>query len=124
MPGVGHGRFPLQQMLVLLLQAREAVALQAVVLDIAHAAFDLPLVPRRARLRGQDRHAVVLAERLHLGIQLRVVPVRLLDRRLEVVDHQDLRHAAEMPEGVLHAADEVLRGLAIDRLAVSLAAVS
>ena len=32
--GVGHGRFPPQQMLVLSLQAREAMALQSVVLDI------------------------------------------------------------------------------------------
>ena len=113
----------MHQMIVLRFQAWETMPLQSVVLDIAHAAFNLPLVPGRARLRGQDHHAVVLAEGLDLGIEVRVVPVRLLDRRLEVVDHQDLRHAAEMPEGVFNAANEIFGGLAIDRLGVSLAAV-
>ena len=35
-----------------------------------------------------------------------------------------LRHSAEVPEGVLQAAEEVVGGLAVDRLAVALAGVA
>ena len=66
----------------------------------------------------------MFAEGLNLGRQFRVVPVGVFDRRLEIVDDQHFRHAAEMPEGVFNRANEVLRGLTIDRLAVSLAAVA
>src|SRR5271169_593155 len=121
--GVGHRGFPVEEMFILLLQARETVALQPILLDIIDAAFDLPLVPRRARLRGQDHATVMLTERLDLGIQVRVVPVGLLDPRLEIVDYQDLGHAGKMPKGVLDAANEVLGRLAVDCFAVALAAV-
>ena len=48
----------------------------------------------------------------------------MLDGGLQVVDHQRLGHAAEMPEGVLQHADEVLRRLREGGLAVRLARVA
>jgi len=59
---------------------------------------------------------------LNLRVQFRVVPVRVLHRRLEVVNDEHLGHAAEMPEGVLQRTDEVLRGLVIGGFAIALAA--
>ena len=99
-------------MLVLLLQAGERAALQRVVLHILHARFDLPLVPRHVGLGRQNHRAVVPAERLHLGRQLRIEPVGMRDGRLEIVDHQRLGHAAEVREGVFQAAEEVFGRLA------------
>jgi len=75
---------------------------------------------RHPRLGWQDHGAVVLTERLDLRMQVRIVPVRLRDGRLEVVDHDRLRDAAEVPEGVLQAPQEVLRRLVVDHLAVDL----
>ncbi len=43
---------------------------------------------------------------------------------IEVVDHQRLGHAAEVVEGVLQTADEVVRGLSVNRLAVGLAGMT
>ncbi len=79
-PLVGHLRLPVQEELVLLGQAREDPPLQGVPLHVLHAAFDLALVPRRVRLGGQEHRAVVLGERLQLGMDLRVVPVGLAPR--------------------------------------------
>ena len=47
-----------------------------------------------------------------------------VDGGLEVVEDQAPGHAAEVPEGVLQAAEEVVGGLAVDRLAVGLAGVA
>jgi len=57
-------------------------------------------------------------------MQIGIVPVRLADRRLEIVDDDGLRDAAKVPEGVLQAAKELLRRLVVDHLAVSLAGVT
>ena len=107
---------------VLRLQAGEGPGLQRVVLHILHAGLDLPFVPRHVRLGRQDHRAVVPAERLELGNQLGIEPVGMLHRRLEIVDDQRLGNAAEVREGVLQAADEVLRRLGERRLAIRLAA--
>ncbi len=73
--------------------------------------------------RGQDNDAVMAAELGHLGCQLRLVPVRLLNRGTQVVDDQHARNAPKMPEGVLQAPDELLCRLVPDCLAVGLAGV-
>ena len=73
---------------------------------------------------GRIDRAVVLAERLHLGRQLGIEPVGMRHGRLEVVDDQRSRHAAEMPEGVFQAAQKVIGRLRKGGLAVALAAVA
>ena len=123
-PLVRHLRFPVQEKLVLLGQAREDTPLQGVPLHVLHAAFDLALVTRRVGLGGQKHRAVVPRERLQLGMDLGIVPVGPRHGRLEIVDHQPLGHAAEMTEGVLQTCDERFRGLPPHGLAVRLAAVA
>ena len=59
------------------------------------------------------------AEGFQPGDQFRVVPVGMLDRGPQVVDHQGARHAAQGMEGILQAGDEVFGGLLVDGLAVS-----
>ena len=108
-PRVGDGRLPMQQEVVLLFQTLELAGFQRIAFDVLHARFDLALVARHVRPGGQDHHAVVFAERPQLGMQFRLVPVRLGDRRPQIVDHQRLDAAAKMVEGVLQAADEVSR---------------
>src|SRR5512136_2026409 len=84
-PGIGEAGLPVEQMLVLLGETAEGVALQGVALDVVYPLFDLPLVPRHSGLGGQDHRAVVLTERFDLWMYVRIIPVRLLDGRLEVV---------------------------------------
>jgi len=50
--------------------------------------------------------AVMAGERLQLRMHLGVIPVGALHGRLKVVDHQPLRYAAEVGEGVLQTGDE------------------
>ena len=57
-------------------------------------------------------------------MDFRIVPVGPRHGRLEIVDHQSLRHAAEMTEGILQARDERFRGLMPHRLAIRLPAVA
>ncbi len=111
-------------MTVLFVEAVEDASLQAILLDIVDAPLNLAFVTRRVGAGRENDDPVVLAERFQLRIQLRIEPVRLLDRRTEVVDDQYLGHAAEVPEGILQAADEVLGRLPIDDFAVALAAVA
>ena len=97
--------------------------LEGVSLGVLHAAFDLALVTGHVRLGGQEHACRSAGEGLQLGIDLRVVPVGPGHGGLQVVDHQPLGHAAEIPEGVLQALHEGFRGLPPDGLAVALAAV-
>ena len=76
-PRVGDGRFPVEQVLVLLPRLEKGAAFQALLLNVVDAAFDLALVARRPRLGRQQDRAVVLAEALQLRIQIWVVPVGL-----------------------------------------------
>jgi len=122
--GVGDCLFPLQQVPVLVRQAREGSAFQGIRLDILDAAFDLSFVARCPRLGGQDDGAVVPTELADLGVEIGIEPVGLDDRGLEIVHDQRPGNAAEMPEGVFQRPDEILRGLAVDRLAVGLAGVA
>ena len=105
-------------MLILFAQALETFSLQGIVLNVVNATFDLALVARRVGLGGKNSRVVVDAEGQHLRVDLRIEPVRLGDRRLQVVDDQCFGHAAEVAEGVLDTADELLGGLAKHHLAV------
>lgn len=116
--GVGHCGLPLLQVPVLLGQVVEPPAFEAVVLGVADFAFHLALVTRRAGLGGQDHGAIVGGKGQDAGIQFRVEPVGLLDRSLQVIDHQGLGNPAPLPEGVLQGGNEALHGLAEHRLAV------
>ena len=63
-------------------------------------------------------------ERLQLRMHLRVVPVGPGHGGFQIVDHQPLRYAAEMMEGVLHRRDEVVTRLSPNDFAVALARVA
>lgn len=104
---------------VLRFQAGKPATLQPVVLHIADASFHLPLVAGHPGLGRQGYDPVVLAEGLHLRVDLGIEPVGLAHRRPQVVQHQRLRHTAEVPECVLQAADELVGRLPVHRLAVS-----
>src|SRR5690606_12612492 len=82
---IGYCCLPLQQVVVLLLEAGEGPTLQGVLLDIAHAPFDLPLMPWGSRPGRQQDRSVMLAEAPQLRIQIRVVAVRADHGGLEVV---------------------------------------
>ena len=119
-PRVGHRRLPVLQEPVLLAQVPEQPPLERVALDVRDVALHLALVLGTVRARGDEDRAVVPGELLHLGVQLGIEPVGVLDGGLEVVDPETLRDAPERPEGVLQAPDKRLRRLAWDGLAVAL----
>ncbi len=121
---VGDRLFPMAQTRVLFFQAAEDAPFQGVLLHIAHARFDLAFVPGRPRPGGQDRHAVVVGKGAELGIKVGIKPVGRFDGRLEVVEDQGPRHAAEADEGVLQTGQERVGGLPINGLAVALARVA
>ena len=110
-PRVGYPCFPIEQMLILLLQAREYTAFESVTLYIIYTAFYLSLVTWRIRFCGQNHSAVMFAKGLDFGMNIRIVPVGILYGGLEIVDDQSPGHAAEMPEGIFQTADEVVGGL-------------
>ena len=66
----------------------------------------------------------MLRERTQLGVQLRVIPVGLLDAGLEIVQHQAARQAAEVIEGVFQTTQERVGRLPPHRLAVAPARVA
>jgi hypothetical protein len=121
---VGHRQFPVAEEAVLFLQTGEGPSPQGVFLDVVHASLHLPLVAGRVRSGGHEHRPIVFAEGADLGVELGVEPVGLRDGRLEVVQDEAARDPAEVPEGVLQAAEEVVGGLAGDDLAVALAGVA
>ena len=108
-PRVGDRPFPVKQVLVLLRETLERVALQSVVLRVLDAALDLALVLRGVRLRRKKRRAVVSGKGLQLRMHFRVVPVGPVHRRFQIVDDERLRNAAEVMQRVLGRRDEVVR---------------
>ena len=70
--------------------SQKTPALQLAVLHVADATINLAFVARRVRLGPQDHRFVMLGERLQTRVQLRIVPVRMLHKGLEVIDHQRL----------------------------------
>ena len=69
-------------------------------------------------------HPVVAAELRQLRIDLRIIPIGLEHRRLEVVQVEQQRGAAEMAKRILQAAQESLGILPQYRLAVALARIA
>ena len=118
-PSVSRVPFPLLQKVVLFEKACEHSLPERVLLNVIDPAFDLPLVLRRSRLRGEHRRAVVTAELLDLGVELGVKPVGSEHTGLEVVDDDRAGHTAEVLEGVLETLDEVVGRLREDGLAVA-----
>ena len=92
---VGNARLPPLQMEVLLSQRLEPPPLERVVADIANSSLHLPLMLRRPGAARHDMHPVVTAEVSQLGVDLRIKPVRLQDRCLQVVEIEHQRHTAK-----------------------------
>ena len=77
--------------------------------------LDQCLVLRLARPGGYGHAAEVLGEVLERPVDLRRVAVGLHDRRLEIVRHDDLRDAADVPEAAFQGVEEVVDFLGMDR---------
>ena len=123
-PRVGHVPLPVGQVDVLGPQAFEATALDRVLLGVVDPGLALALVPRHPRLARQDHRPVKPGKLGQLRVELRIIPVRLQDRGLQVVDHHGPRNPADRPERVLDAAQERLRVLAPHDLRVALSRVA
>ena len=61
---VGDCCFPLEQVFILCLQTVECLPFERVLLPIFDATFNLPFVSGHSWFGRQDRHAVVLSERV------------------------------------------------------------
>jgi hypothetical protein len=120
---VGDAALPPLQVVILLSLRSKRATFERVVFNVADAALDLAFVPRRVRARRKNRDAVMPAERLNFGIELRIEPVGLRHGRAQVVDDQRPRHAAEVSKGVLDRTQEVIGRLTADDFAVAFAAV-
>ncbi len=91
---------PGEKPLVRLRDVPERAGGEEVALDVAHARLDLALVPRRPRPAGRDQEAVVLGEVPVAALEHGVVKDGLDDPGLQVVEHDLLRDAAEVLEGL------------------------
>lgn len=91
---VGHLPFPVLQMFVFTAKAGKRPAFERVVLYILHPVLNFSLVAGHVWLGRQDYDAVMTRKFDYLGVQFRVVPVRLHYRRLEIVEDKRLRNAA------------------------------
>src|SRR3954452_6499794 len=123
-PGVGDGAFPVKQKQILLFEVGESSSLQAIVLNVSNAAFDLALVLGLVGSVGQHGNAVMIRKRAQLGIEVGVEPVSLLNGRFEVVEDETSGHTAEMIKGILKGKNEVLCSLPRDGLAIGLAGIA
>ena len=122
-PLICYPLLPPSKEVILFHEAREDAPLEGVGLHVGHAPFRLPLVSRRSRSRRQHHRPVVAAEGGEFRINLRIEPIRLQHRRLQVVDHDRSRHPAEVFEGVLKALQKAVGRLMENRLAVAFARV-
>ncbi len=122
-PRVGHSSLPVQEQQVLLLERAETSAFQSVVLDVVDALFDLALVAGRVGARWPEHDPIVLAEGANFGVELGIEPIARLYRAAEVIEYQPPCRSTKVPEGALDAAEEVVCGLALDSLAIGLAAM-
>lgn len=103
-------------------QVDERLAGQEVALDVMHAVFDFALVAGLARGGGADQKAVVQPQAAIGLAQHRVVHQGLQHRRLEIVRHHPVGHAAEALEGAPMQANPGRRLLIEDELGVLVAA--
>ena len=113
-------QFPVSEELILLLQSREAPSFQGVLLDIANTTLNLAFMAWRVGACWEKHSSVVFAKGANLGIDLRVIPVRPFDGGLEVIHDQPLGYSTKVPEGTFEASKKVLRGLAVNDLAIPL----
>ena len=109
--GVGDMGFPAEQMVILLVHRTECFAPKGIILDIRDPAFDLALVTGRIGLGRQEDGAVILAEGLEFGVKFGIIPVRLADCRLQIVNNKRLRNAPKVMEGVFEAHHKSIGGL-------------
>ena len=123
---VGHRVEPLAGDRVEVAEVGDLEAGQQVLLDVAHAGLDAPLLVPGADVAGGDLEPVVAGEVDMAGIEHRRLAAQAAQHRgLEVVDHDPRRHpAAERLEGVHVAAEEVLEGLRDGELDMHHAAVA
>jgi len=119
--GVGDCFFPMGEVGVLGGETLEVVAFERAVFDIADAAFDFAFVLGRVGTAWHDAGAVVSAEGFELGIDIRIEPVGAQHGGFQIVDIEDLGHAAEVPEGVFQTAQKGFRILAEHGFAVTFA---
>ena len=77
--------------------------------------LDKGLVLRLARPGRYGHAAEVFCEVLHRAVDLRLVPVRFHYGRLQVIRHDDLRDAADVPQAALQGVQEVVHLLRRDR---------
>lgn len=122
--GVGDGGLPMGEENILLGEARKLAAPERVLLYVVDPALDLALVPGHRGLGGREERLVVPAKLEQLGIEVRIIPIRLDDSGLEVVDDHAQRHAAKVSECVFQTPDERLGGLSPDGLGVALAGMT
>ncbi len=118
---VGDVFFPMAQVGVERGERIEPAAFHGVLLQIVHVAFHLALVLRGAREGGHGRGLIVPAEGRELRVELRIVEVGLEHAGLQVVEHEQFGHAAEVPEGVFNGAHEAFGVLARHGFGVALA---
>ena len=123
-PRVGHVLLPIGQELVLKDQAGERSSLEGVILDVIDAAFNFALVPGHIGARGPEGQTIMLSESPDFGVDVRVVPIRVLNGGLEVIQNQSPWHTSEIPPGVLQTLQEAVRALPPDDLTVGLARVA
>ena len=119
--GISDICLPVLQMTVLLSQRVKLIAGKSVILDIFHPAFDFTLVTGSIGPGRQDDCTVMAGKCQEFGMDLRIIPVGMDNRRLEIIDDDRLRHTAEIPKGILQASDEGLGVLMPDDFTVSLA---
>ena len=118
---VRYSAFPVTQVSVLFFQAGEAASLQCVVFDIGDASFHFTFVAGRSGFGGQQYRAIVLAERLNLGIEFGIEPVGLRHGGLQVVDDESTGYATEVEKRVLDTANKRFGALPINHFAVAFA---
>ena len=121
---VSHLLFPFGQKQVLRPERRKAPPFERIAAHVADAAFDLSLVLRRVRPARQHIHRVMTAKLRQLRIDLRIEPIRLQDRRFEVVQVHQQRRPAKAAHGILQTTQKRLRVLPQHRLAIGLARVA
>lgn len=99
--GVSYLPLPVDKELVVLGQTGKDTSFQGVILDVFDAALNLALMPWCVRFGGQEYEVVMPGKSDDLRVQFGVKPVRILDRRLQVVNHQCFRNTAKGVESIL-----------------------
>ncbi len=88
-------------------------------LYIFDTGLDLSLVAGHVRFGRNEYEAVMSGKLHHLRVELGIEPVRVLNRRLQVIDDQDLWNPAKRQEGIFQNPYEVLGCLPEDRFTVA-----